>query len=40
MEEIQKQTNQLREELRGLDCRMEGLASTVNQMILNEQSVF
>ena len=39
MEQISRQTDQLREELQSLDCRMEGLTSTVKQMILDEQLV-
>ena len=39
MEQISRQTDQLREELQSLDCRMEGLTATVKQMILDEQLV-
>ena len=39
MEQLSKQAIELREELQGLEDRMEGLATFVKRMILNEQMV-
>ena len=39
MEQLSRQASHLREELRGLEGRMEGISSTIKQMILNEQLV-
>ena len=39
IEQIYMQTNKTRKELSSLEGRLEGLASTLRQMILNEQLV-